>query len=77
MTQTIETTHAEPTARDGRYGSRKFLLALLLVIGSTGLLLAAAIDAATWREVVIWVTGLYMAGNGATAWAGAFVGRTK
>lgn len=65
----------QSSAERGRYGSRKWLLALLLVIGSTGLLWAGKIGAAAWAEVVIWVAGLYMAGNAGQAWAAAFTGR--
>lgn len=65
-----------PTPADrSRYGSRKWLLALLVVLGSSALLLVGKIDMQTWAEVVIPVVGLYMAGNAGTAWAAAFTGR--
>lgn len=59
----------------GRYGSRKWLLALLLVALSTGLRWAELIDSSDWVQTVTWVAGLYMAGNAGTAWAAAFTGR--
>jgi hypothetical protein len=50
-----------------RWASRKWALALLVVILSTGLLWGGRIDAGRWAEVVIWVVGLYMVGNTASA----------
>lgn len=59
----------EPAETSARHLSRKWLLALLVIAAASGLLWAGRIDGARWGEVVIWITGLYMLGNGATAWA--------
>ena len=51
------------------FASRKFVLALLVVLVSTGLLWSGKLDAARWVEAVTWAVGLYMLGNGASSWA--------
>ena len=61
---TADTLEPAATARDAsRYASRKFLLAVTMLIGAAVALGAGKIDASTWADVSKWVTGLYMAGN--------------
>lgn len=48
---------------DTRYASRKFILAAFLQLAALGLLIAAKIDAATWKDFSVTVLMLYMAGN--------------
>lgn len=69
MTQQIDVAVPDAAADSRGFASRKWILALLVVALSTGLLWLGRIDAARWTDAVIWVTGLYMAGNGATALA--------
>lgn len=67
--QRIEMIDADDPPEGRGFASRKFLLALLVVVGAAGLLWADKIDAARWVDVTTWALGLYMLGNGATAWA--------
>lgn len=53
-----------------RYGSRKFILCALTLAAATWLVSVAAIDAATFKAVVLGTVGVYVAGNVAQkAWA--------
>jgi hypothetical protein len=69
--QRIEFADLEPQERS-RFASRKFLLAVLVVLLAAGLLAAGRIGDAAWVEVTIWAAGLYMAGNGLSAFAAAW-----
>lgn len=46
-----------------RYGSRKFILAFVTLIVSTGLLYLGSIDAEVWKAVVLGTVGVYIVGN--------------
>jgi len=46
-----------------KYGSRKFVVAVLALIGSQWALAEHLIGADNWMKVVIAVVGLYAAGN--------------
>lgn len=74
MTQQIQMIDADPPEPRG-FASRKWLLSVAVVAAATGLLWAGKIEAARWAEVVVWVTGLYMAGNGASSAVAALWGR--
>lgn len=55
---------------EGRgFASRKFVLAVFAVLVTTGLLWAGKLTSANWVEAITWTVGLYMLGNGASAWA--------
>lgn len=45
------------------YRSRKFILALLTLVVSTGLLYVGSIDAEVWKTVVLGTVGVYILGN--------------
>lgn len=51
------------TSADRRYASRKFILACAAFLAGCGFLIAGKVDAAQWQSFVVWVVGLYMAGN--------------
>lgn len=68
MTQQVQMI--EPAEPEGRgFASRKWLLALLMLALSSGLLWGGRIGEAAWVEVSVWTLGLYMAGNGLSAFA--------
>lgn len=46
-----------------KYGSRKFILAFVTLIVSTGLLYLGSIDADVWKAVVLGTVGVYIVGN--------------
>lgn len=46
-----------------KYGSRKFILATLSLFVNAGLLLAGAIDAPTYKAIVIATVAAYIVGN--------------
>jgi hypothetical protein len=46
-----------------RYGSRKFILALLALAASTWLVYEHAITPDVWRAVVLGTVGVYIVGN--------------
>jgi hypothetical protein len=46
-----------------RYGSRKFLLALLVIASADVLLVLGSLTASVWAAAVGSALGLYMAGN--------------
>lgn len=46
-----------------KYGSRKFILALLTLADSSVLLAFGAIDADVWKAVVLGTVGVYIAAN--------------
>ncbi len=55
---------------------RKFAVTILVISLSTIALACGWIKGATWADVVIWVSGLYMAGNvGALAARGMTIGK--
>ena len=74
MSGPVEMVDADPPEPRG-FASRKFILVVLVVLASAGLLLAGRIGEASWVEVTIWCVGLYMAGNGASAAVAALWGR--
>jgi hypothetical protein len=51
---------------------RQFGLAILVLVGTAGLLLAERIDAARWADVTIWTVGLYMLGEAGGAMAASW-----
>jgi hypothetical protein len=53
---------------DRRYASRKFLLALLVLITGGTFRVLGYIDAAAWVDLTKWTLGLYFVGNVGT-WA--------
>lgn len=46
-----------------RYGSRKFLTALLVIVSADAMLLLGTIDAAVWGATVATVVAAYIVGN--------------
>lgn len=62
MTQKIDVATPDP-AEASRYGSRKWILALLVVGLATCLLWAGRIESAQWVDCIVWVVGLYAGGN--------------
>lgn len=60
---------------DSKYASRKFIMSMLMLIVTTALLVLGYLDDSVWASTVVWLTGLYMAGNAATWFADAFKGK--
>lgn len=60
--------NAPPSAADRRYASRKFLLALLVLLAGGAFRVLGYVDPAAWVELTKWTLGLYCAGN-VGAWA--------
>ena len=46
-----------------RYGSRKFILAFAWLVVNAWLLMEQAIDAGTYKALIIATVGVYIAGN--------------
>ncbi|MCA3194299.1 MULTISPECIES: hypothetical protein [unclassified Cupriavidus] len=46
-----------------RYGSRKFIAALLVIASADAMLMIGTIDAAVWGATVATVVAAYIAGN--------------
>jgi hypothetical protein len=54
-----------------KYGSRKFLLALLTIVSSTAMLVLGLLPASVYAQLVGAALALYMVGNvGQKTWAG-------
>lgn len=66
----------DPLVFEARYASRKFLIAVGLLVTNTVLLYAGLIDKALYVDGQKWITGLYMAGNVGTWLAEAMKGKT-
>ena len=58
-----------------RVASRKFMLAVCVLVLAAWLLLSGRIEAAVWSELTIYTLGLYFAGNVGTWFAEALKGR--
>lgn len=61
---------------DSRYASRKFLLALLVLITGGAFRVLGYIDAAVWVDLTKWTLGLYFVGNVGTWAVDAFKAKT-
>ena len=50
-------------------GGRKFILALLTLLITTGLLVFGKVDMETYQMVVLWTVSAYITGNVAQKWS--------
>jgi len=59
-----------------RAGGRRFLLTCAVLINSTVVLWFGLIDGSVWRDVMIGIVGIYVAGNTAQKIRGSAAGET-